>query len=335
MKPLNKVVWGVIGVGDVCEKKSAPAMRKIEHSEIKIVMRRDGGKAEDYARRHDISHWTDDAGEVLADPDVNAIYIATPPNVHEDLALRAAAVGKPVYVEKPMARTYEECTRMVEAFQQADLPLWVAYYRRALPNVLRVKELLDEEAIGAVRMVTVQLRQPLRPALTADSETDPVRRDWRVNPAISGGGYFHDLAAHQFDLLDFLFGPIEQATGFATNQVGAYPADDIVTASFVFASEIMGSGHWCFTTDARSKKDQITIIGEKGHIRFDAFTDFTVTIDASGFGQHEYTFTIPEHIQQPLIQQVVDELRGVGQCVSSGVSAARTNWVMDEIVRAH
>lgn len=329
MKPFNKVVWGVIGVGDVCEKKSAPAMQKIPHSEIKIVMRRDGDKAQDYAQRHDIPRWTDDAEGVLADPDVNAIYIATPPNVHADLALRAAAAGKPVYVEKPMARTYNECRRMVDTFQQANLPLWVAYYRRALPNVLRVKELLDEEAIGAVRLVTIQLRQPLRPALVADSETE-----WRVDPAVSGGGYFHDLASHQFDLLDFLLGPIEQATGFAANQAGVYPADDIVTASFVFANGVMGSGHWCFTTDPVSKEDQITIIGEKGHIHFDAFTDLTVAVDASGFGQQEYTFTMPEHIQQPLIQQVVDELQSVGQCVSSGVSAARTNWVMDEIVEA-
>ena len=144
---------------------------------------------------------------------------------------------------------------------------------------------------------------------------------------------FHDLASHQFDLLDFLFGPIEQATGFAANQAGAYPADDVVTASFVFANGVMGSGHWCFTTDSRSQKDQITIVGEKGHIRFDAFTEFNVAIDATDFGQQKYTFTMPEHIQQPLIQQVVDELRGVGQCVSSGVSAARTSRVLDEIVR--
>ncbi len=329
MKPLNKVVWGIIGVGDVCEKKSAPAMRKIAHSEIKVVMRRHRDKAQDYAQRHGVPVWTNEVDEVLADDEVNAIYIATPPDAHANLTLRAAAAGKPVYVEKPMARTHDECTRMVDAFQQADLPLWVAYYRRALPNFLRVKELLDEGAIGAVRMVTIQLRQPLRPGLVANSETD-----WRVDPAVSGGGYFHDLASHQFDLLDFLFGPIAQATGFAANQAGAYPADDVVTASFSFANGVLGSGHWCFTTDPRSKTDQITIIGEKGHIRFDAFTDFNVAIDATDFGRHEYTFTMPEHIQQPLIQQVVDELRGVGQCVSSGGSAARTNWVLDEIVRA-
>ena len=203
MKPLNKVVWGIIGVGDVCEKKSAPAMRKIAHSEIKIVMRRNRDKAQDYAQRHGVPAWTNDVDEVLADDEVNAIYIATPPDTHADLALHAAAAGKPVYVEKPMARTYNECTRMVAAFQQADLPLWVAYYRRALPNVLRVKELLDKKALGAVRMVTIQLRQPLRPALIADSATDRVTLDrvtldrvtldrvtldWRVDPAVSGGG---------------------------------------------------------------------------------------------------------------------------------------------------
>ena len=323
MKPLTHVLWGVIGVGDVCEKKSAPAMQKIEHSDIKVVMRRDGDKAEDYARRHHVSHWTDDAEEVLADPDINAIYIATPPYGHAELAIKAAAAGKPTYVEKPMARTYDECARMVSAFQQARLPLWVAYYRRALPNVLWVKKLLDEGVIGAVRMVNIQLFQPLRAA----SEVD-----WRVDPKIAGGGYFHDLASHQFDLLDFLLGPVQRATGFSANQAGAYPADDGVTASFVFANGILGSGSWCFTTDQRSSEDQITLIGERGSIRLDAFATFTVKVDAEKTGIQERTFTMPEHIQQPLIQQIVNELRGQGQCVSTGVSAARTNWVMDEII---
>ena len=322
MKPLNQVTWGIIGVGDVCEKKSAPAMQKIEHSDIKIVMRRNGDRAADYARRHGIAHWTDDAEQVLTDPDVNAIYIATPPHVHAELAIRAAAAGKPTYVEKPMARTYEECSRMVDAFQRADLPLWVAYYRRALPNVRWVKALLDEGAIGAVRMVTMELFQPLRAAT-----------DWRVDPEVSGGGYFHDLASHQFDVLDFLLGPVQRAIGFSANQAGAYPADDVVAASFVFTNGILGTGSWCFTTDDRSQRDQITLVGERGTIRFDAFATFTVTVDAEKTGVKERTFTMPEHIQQPLIQQLVDELRGTGQCVSTGVSAARTNWVMDQIVR--
>ena len=325
MKLLTNITWGIIGVGDVCEKKSAPAMQKIEHSDIKIVMRRDGDQAEDYARRHRVPHWTTDADEVLADPDVSAIYIATPPHVHAELALKAAAAGKPTYVEKPMARTYDECSRMVDAFQQANLPLWVAYYRRALPNVLWVKELLDTGAIGAVRMVTIQLFQP--PRAVPDTEVD-----WRVDPVVSGGGYFHDLASHQFDLLDFLLGPVQRATGFSANRAGRYPADDVVTASFVFTNGVLGAGSWCFTTDERAQNDQITLIGETGHIQLDAFASFTVKVDSEKTGVQERTFTMPEHIQQPLIQQIVNELRGEGTCVSTGESAARTNWVMDEIV---
>ena len=323
-KMINQVTWGIIGVGDVCEKKSAPALRKIEHSDIKIVMRRDGDRAADYARRHGIAHWTTDAERVFTDPDVNAIYIATPPHAHEELARRAAAVGKPTYVEKPMARTHAECERMVQAFQRADLPLWVAYYRRALPNVLWVKELLDQGTIGAVRMVTIELFQPLR----TGSELD-----WRVDPAVSGGGLFHDLASHQFDLLDFLLGPVQSATGVATNQAGAYPADDGVAASFAFANGALGTGSWCFTTDERSRRDQITLVGERGIIRFDAFATFTVEVDAEATGRQVRSFTMPEHIQQPLIQQIVDELRGEGHCVNTGVSAARTSSVLDEVTR--
>lgn len=321
---VNKVVWGILGVGDVCEKKSAPAMDKIDHSEISVVMRRNPDQAADFAQRHGVSRWTDQVDEVINDPEVNAIYIATPPHVHTELALKAAAAGKPTYVEKPMARTYEECHRMVDAFQQANVPLWVAYYRRALPNVLRVKELLKQNAIGEVRMVTIELYQPLRP-------TDANASNWRVHPEVSGGGYFHDLASHQLDLLDFLFGPIQYAHGFSTNQAGAYPADDAVAASFRFASGVLGTGSWCFA--AHQYLDQITIQGEGGTIRFDAFTEFKVNIETKAWGSKEYAFTMPEHIQQPLIQQIVDELRGIGQCVSTGSSAARTGWVMDQILR--
>src|SRR5690554_2520017 len=130
----STVKWGVIGVGIVCEVKSAPAMQLVKGSELVAVMRRDGEKAKDFALRHGVSKWYQDAEELINDPEVNAIYIATPPHAHAEMTRKAALAGKPVYVEKPMARTYQECQEMINCCNEAKVPLFVAYYRRALPN---------------------------------------------------------------------------------------------------------------------------------------------------------------------------------------------------------
>src|SRR6266850_3456148 len=152
MEP-GEIRWGIIGAGDVCEVKSAPAMNKIAGSKLVAVMRRNGRKAQDYARRHGVPKWYDDVDRLINDQEVNAIYIATPPDTHELYTLKAAKAAKPVYVEKPMARTYRECRAMIDACQQADVPLFTAYYRRMLPNFLKIKALLNDGVIGDVRYV--------------------------------------------------------------------------------------------------------------------------------------------------------------------------------------
>ncbi len=323
---LSTVNWGIIGVGDVCEVKSAPAMKKIAHSRLVAVMRRDGKKAADYARRHRVAKWYDDADALLNDPNVNAIYIATPPDSHADYTLRAAALGKPVYVEKPMARTYAECQTMIEACEQAGVPLLVAYYRRALPHFLKIKELIDQGMIGAVRCVEIQLFQSVSAQLVASSEDN-----WRVQPDISGGGYFYDLASHTLDFLDFALGPVREVHGFKANQAGLYPADDIVAASFVFESGVIGNGIWCFTTAEVAQREDVTIIGDRGKITFKTFGSGRIRLERDGHKAEIFDFKIPQHIQQPLIEQIVHMLRGEGHCVSTGITAARTNWVMEQL----
>src|SRR5688572_390850 len=142
--------WGIIGCGDVCEVKSGPAFRKVEGSSLVAVMRRDAAKARDYAKRHGVARWYTSADEMIADGEVDAVYIATPPGSHEELAKKVAAAGKPCYVEKPMARTHGECVRIIDAFRAARVPLFVAYYRRRLPRFVKAKELIDTGALGRV-----------------------------------------------------------------------------------------------------------------------------------------------------------------------------------------
>lgn len=325
---LTEVRWGIIGVGDVCEVKSAPAMNLIEGSKLVAVMRRNGELAKDYAMRHGVSKWYDDADQLMNDPEVNAIYIATPPASHEAYTIKAAKAGKPVYVEKPMARTHAECLSMVDACEKEGVPLFTAYYRRSLPNILKIKSLLQQNVIGDVRYVSIVLNKTLQPDILHGIKT-PV--NWRVDPQVAGGGYFFDLASHQLDILDFLFGPIKDAQGFATNQAKAYSAEDIVVGSFRFENGILGYGNWCFTTSSVSSNEVTTIVGSKGQISYACFGDHSVTLEVEGKEKEVMRFDIPKHIQQPLIQTIVDELRGKGASPSTGVSGARTSWVMDRL----
>ncbi len=324
--PDSKIRWGILGVGDVCEVKSAPAMNKIDRSSLVAVMRRTGEKARDYAERHQVPKWYDDADELLKDPEINAIYIASPPNAHEYLTQMALAAGKPVYVEKPMARTSIECRSMLTASSKAGLPLYVAYYRRALPNFLKIKELVEEGMIGDVRLVNIRLYKPANPQLVAKTETE-----WRLKPEISGGGYFYDLASHQLDFLDFMFGPVETATGFAGNQAGLYDANDIVSGTFRFKNGVIGTGSWCFTSSDASAVDQTIIVGSRGQITYPTFDGSHVVLETDRNGTERFEFDLPKHIQQPLIQSVVDDLLGTGNCPSTGMSGARTNYVMEQL----
>jgi hypothetical protein len=116
------VRWGIIGCGNVTEVKSGPAFNKVEGFSLEMVMRRDAAKAEDYARRHQVPRWTADADQLINDPSIDAVYIATPPSSHLSYALKVAAAGKPAYVEKPMAMSHAECVAMTDAFVKAGVP---------------------------------------------------------------------------------------------------------------------------------------------------------------------------------------------------------------------
>jgi predicted dehydrogenase len=321
----NKVRWGIIGCGNVTEVKSGPAFQKVKNSELAAVMRRTGDLAEDYAKRHHVSKWYDDAQSLINDPDVDIIYISTPPGAHLEYTIMAAKAGKPVYVEKPMARNYAECQEMISACKKAGVPLFVAYYRRGHERFLKIKELLDSGVIGKVRMVSSTQYQPVSKEMM-DVETLP----WRVQPELSGGGLFFDLASHTLDILDFLLGPITSVQGFASNQAGYYSAEDIVTGTYQFESGVHGVGNWCFT--AFEYVDENVIIGSKGKITFSTFGHNLVITTAQG--TEEFTFEPPQHVHQPLVETIVKELTGEGGlCPSTGLTGARTNWVMDEMVK--
>jgi 1,5-anhydro-D-fructose reductase (1,5-anhydro-D-mannitol-forming) len=321
---MNHVRWGIIGCGDVTEVKSGPAFQKAEGSSLVAVMRRDAVKAADYARRHGVPRWYDRAGALVDDPEVDAVYVATPPASHLDMALLAAAAGKPCLVEKPMSRNHDECVRMIDAFESRGVPLFVAYYRRALPRFVEARRLLREGAVGTPTSVHVFQYAPLLTGADA--------RVWRVDPAIAGGGLFLDLGSHAVDLLDFLLGPIAEASGIATNTGGTYAAEDLVAACFRFESGAVGTGVWNFNADRSG--DGLVVGGSGGELYTPVFTDGPLVVRAGGT-EEVRLFERPPHVHQPFVQTVVDALLGRETCESPGASGARASWAMDRCLAGY
>ncbi len=319
---MDLVKWGIIGCGNVTEIKSGPAFQKAANSKLVAVMRRNAERAQNYAQRHNVPKWYDDAEKLIHDPDVNAIYIATPPSTHKFYTLKAAQAGKPIYVEKPMALNYAECEEMISACRNVGVPLFVAYYRRALPRFLKVKSLIDDGKIGKVLSVNMQLRQPSK-------QVDKDPSNWRVNPKIAGCGYFCDLGSHMIDLIQYQLGKIKSVKGFALNQCGNYETEDIVNAVFEFENGVVGTGSWCF--NAFENFDSTEIIGTEGKIVYSMFADAPVTFINKNETEN-YFIEHPAHIQQPLIQNIVDELLGRGKSPSTGFTGSLTNLVIDKIL---
>lgn len=327
-KTCKMINWGIIGCGNVTEVKSGPAFNKVKNSRLMAVMRRNAALAEEYARKHNVPKFYSKASDLINDPEINAIYVATPPAFHAEYAIKAMKAGKPVYIEKPMALNYSECQKINKASEKFNVPVFVAYYRRALPGFLKVKEIILNGAIGKVRFVQIQL-------ITSPSEDEMSGKlSWRVDPKIAGGGHFFDLASHQLDYLDFLFGPVQRVHPVVINQAGLYKAEDYVSADFTFGNKIAGTGIWCFSASPLCSRDIIEIVGENGLIKFSCFSFEPIVLE-NNEGRKEFINERPENVQIFLIENVVKALAENGQAVSTGITGARTSRVMDEIVKEY
>lgn len=315
--------WGIIGCGDVCEVKSGPGFQQAEGSELVAVMRRNGRLAQDFARRHGVSKWYDDVDVLINDGEVDAVYIATPPGSHVELAQKVARAGKPCYIEKPMARNAAECQAIIDAFNARRVPLFVGYYRRALPRFVTVKDLIDTGEIGKVERVNYIHNEPTE-------ELDSSNLPWRLQAEQSGGGLLLDVGCHAIDIIDYLTGPMNWIRATAERRNAAYDVEDFVTFRWRTKEGVIGNAEWDFNAD--ESKNLITIQGDDGEIAVSCFGDDPIVVTKDG---EETTFEAPNptHIQQPLIQQIVNELSGRGKCASTGESALRCSEVMDKALK--
>lgn len=320
----SKIIrWGILGCGNVTEIKSGPAYQKTEGFQVVAVMRRDADKAADYAKRHGISKYYTDADALINDPEVDAIYIATPPDTHKYYGLKVAEAGKICCIEKPLAPSHQDSMAIYEAFNEKNIPLFVAYYRRSLPRFKQIKTWLDKNSIGEVRHIRWHLSKPATPQDLSGNY------NWRTDGAIASAGYFDDLASHGLDLFIHLLGDIKEVKGISLNQQGLYSAKDAVAACWLHESGITGSGSWNFGCSMR--EDTVEIFGSKGKITFSVFNNESLLL-SNEKGEKELFIENPENIQLYHVEQIREHLMGNSIHPSSGLTGAHTSWVMDKIV---
>ncbi|MBQ0046368.1 MAG: Gfo/Idh/MocA family oxidoreductase [Prevotellaceae bacterium] len=328
MEHLKTVRWGFIGCGEVTEKKSGPAFGMIAGSEVVAVMSRDIHKAESYAKRNGIKKYYSDAQLLVDDPEVNAVYIATPPSSHATFAVMAMKAGKPAYIEKPLAASYIDCLRVNRISELTGVPCFVAFYRRYLPYFEKVKEIVSSGQIGKILTVQIRFAVPPRELDYNVNKEMP----WRLQPEVAGGGgYFYDLAAHQLDFLQYLFGPIIEAEGYGQNMAGLYEVEDTFNACFRFANGLSGSASWCFVAHESARRDRISVVGTKGKLVFSVYDYEPIVLDTER-GKENIIIENPPFVQKMLIEKVVEHLQGKGVCNCDSLSATTTNWVMDRIL---
>lgn len=321
MEEITEIRWGILGCGDVCEVKSGPAFNKVKHSRLVAVMRRDGKKAKDFARRHGVPKYYDDASQLIDDDEINAIYIATPPAFHETYALLAMKARKPIYIEKPVALNGESCERILKASKELGVKASVAHYRRALPMFLKVRSLLQSGMIGKPSLIITN-------TLYAPAEKMQSDRYWRTSPEISGGGLFFDLAPHQLDLFAWLFGEPRDIRAFSMNQHKSYQAPDLTNVEAIYGNNIYLHGIWAFNIPRSCENEYCEIIGNKGRIVFSFFKMGEIEVTTEQ-GTEKIKMDSPENIQQPMIADVVRFLRGEGPNPCSLEEALITVQMMD------
>ncbi len=324
MNPISKIIrWGIIGCGNVTEVKSGPAFQKTEGFEIVAVMRRDAEKAADYAKRHGIKKYYSNADDLINDPEVDAVYIATPPDSHKFYGLKVALAGKPCCIEKPLAPNYEDSLAIHKAFLDKNLPLFVAYYRRSLPRFEKIKSWIDEKSIGEIRHINWHF---MRPPSKVDVSGE---YNWRTDAAVASAGYFDDLASHGLDLFVHLLGEISNASGMNLNQQNLYSAKDAVAATWLHKSGITGTGSWNF--GCQFLEDTATIYGSKGKITFSIFEENSIVLETEK-GKTALFIAYSENVQLFHVNKMQEYLAGNSSHPSLGLSAVHTNWVMEQIM---
>ncbi|HWW13469.1 MAG TPA: Gfo/Idh/MocA family oxidoreductase [Candidatus Dormibacteraeota bacterium] len=303
--------WIVVGIGDIATRRVIPAIQAEHRSLLYALVTRDPAKAARYNTRV----W-DRLDEALADPAVQAVYVATPVFLHAPQTIQSLRAGKHVLCEKPMAMNEAEARSMVQSAAETGRTLGVAYYRRSYPKVQRAKQLLAAGAIG----------QPVLAELTSHGWFDGKDRSWLIDPAQAGGGPLYDIGSHRIDVLNFLFGEPQRVTGHLSNAVHHYAVEDNATVMIEYAGGVRGIVDVCW--HSKVKRDECRFRGTEGEM------------DLSPLNGPELVYpggreSIPPHanLHYPMIENFVDAVLGKAPLLASGASSFWTDWVIERAGR--
>lgn len=288
----SKVRWGLIGCGDISRKRVAPALRDTHLCELVAVARARAELAESFAREFGAPRWYSDWRELPSDPDVDAVYVATPVHLHAEQTIAAAEAGKHVLCEKPMALNVAECDRMIAACRANNVKLGVAYYRHFYPAVRRVKELVNSGELGVPVVVQINAFEWFNPAAS-----DP--RAWLINKSASGGGPMFDFGCHRIEVLLDIFGDVRDVKATLANAFFDREVEDVATAVFQFERGTCGT--LTVTHAAREPQDTFDLYCSDGSIHIPVLNEGTMRVLTSD-GERIETHPNARNIHQPLIE---------------------------------
>ncbi len=311
--------WGILGAGDIAHKRAAQAIIDEGNSELVAACRRDEAKLQDFCQRFGVPRaYTSDA-DLIDDPDIDVVYVATPVNLHQPQTLAAAKAGKHVLVEKPMACSTDECDQMVNACREAGVVLGVAYYRRFYPIVRRMKEIISSGQIGKPMSVT---------AVTATSLDMNPGEDgyWRVVPEVSGGGALMDVGSHRIDLFLDMFGEVASVRALCDALAGDYDGEDCASLVLRFRSGIHGNLQCFFRTNVAA--DEFSILGTKGRLTASPLNGERLVVEANGEIRTEI-HAPASNLHGPLMADFAEAIRKQRQPVVTGEEGRETNKVME------
>ncbi|HYT89459.1 MAG TPA: Gfo/Idh/MocA family oxidoreductase [Gemmataceae bacterium] len=319
-----QIRWGLLGCGDIVRKRVARAILDEPRSRLLAACRRDSGRVRDFCQAFGVERaYTCDA-DLLADPEIDAVYIATPVHLHFPQTLAAAAAGKHVLVEKPMARTVAECDQMIDACRAVGVKLGVAYYRRFYPIVHRMKELLASGELG--RPLAISAVTSTSFALGPGDEGY-----WRVVPAEGGGGALMDIGSHRLNLFLDLLGEVVDVQARIDTLLGAYEAEDAATLLLHFRSGAHGTLQCFFGTTCGA--DDFSILGRRGRLSATPLNGEQLVIESIQ-GQRIETHPPPGNLHAPLIVDFVSAILEGHSPLVTGEEGRRTNNVMERAYRA-
>lgn len=318
--------WGIIGCGDVAEKKGGPALYGVAGSELIAVMRRNVAKAEDFARRHGARRWYGSAEELLADPEVNAVYVATPVDTHHRYTLLAAAAGKHVLCEKPMAMNVAQAREMIAACDARGVKLAIAYYRRTYPVVQRMRRLLAAGAIGQPMLARINLTSYYNPP-------DPgAPQQWRADPAVAGGGVMLDVGSHRLDVLVYLLGDVRSVAGYAGTLHGSYAVDDAVALAMQLQNGAQAVANFNWNVGADS--DEFEIYGTEGKMLARPLEAGHLTVYRGQTLIEEADLPRSAVTHWGLVENLVAAVRDGTPLICSGADGLKTSQIMEAAYRS-